>query len=78
VPAGVFYRDQIVAAMSKGGFQSEAVTDVRAIPMTDDIGLVTYRAVFPNRGEVFVSTLYHRIDGTWRGVFYQQTPLTRA
>jgi len=75
-PFGVFGKEQVVAQMStpSSSFRSIAVTDVRAFPYTADCGLVTYRASYPS-GDVLVSSLYLKRNGTWQGVFYQQTPV---
>ena len=81
VPAGTFSKDQIVAAMGAGTFQSSAIDDERVIPLGPDAGVVTYVATF-GEGEqarrVFVATVYRRLAGVWRGVLYQQTPLAVA
>jgi hypothetical protein len=80
VPAGTFNRDQIVEAMGSGVFQSSAIDEERAIPLGSDAGMVTYVATFGNGTEArraFVSTVYRRLAGTWRGVFYQQTALAK-
>ena len=49
--------------------------------LSDDSGLVTYRATYPptdpggNPRVVFVTTVYKRYADGWKGLFYQQTPL---
>ena len=78
-PHGVFDKQQILAALKTGGFRSTRVEDTRAFVLSDDAGMVTYRAWFatpdgPAR-PVFVSTLYRRYVDGWKGVFYQQTLL---
>jgi uncharacterized protein (TIGR02246 family) len=82
VPVGVFGKEAVVAAMSTpgGGFQATSISDTQARVLGPDIGLVTYVATFPAPDggpdtAVFVTTLYQRRDGTWKGVLYQQTPL---
>jgi len=78
-PQGVFNKQQILAALKAGGFRSTRVEDTRALALSDDAGLVTYRAWFEIAGApakpVFVTTLYRRYVDGWKGVFYQQTPL---
>jgi hypothetical protein len=78
-PHGVFDKRQILAALENGGYRSSRVEDTRAFVLSDDAGMVTYRAWFESAGgpprEVFVATLYRRYVGGWKGVFYQQTPL---
>jgi hypothetical protein len=78
-PQGVFNKQQILAGLKDRGFKSSRIEDTRAIALSDDAGMVTYRAwietaEWPAR-EVFVSTLYRRFGDGWKGVFYQQTAL---
>lgn len=78
-PQGVFNKQQILGAIRAGGFKSSKIEDTRAFALSDDAGMVTYRAWFETDGgparAVFVSTLYRRYVDGWKGVFYQQTPL---
>lgn len=79
-PQGVLDKQQILAMLrSGGGFRASKIEDTRAIALSDDAGMVTYRAWLENSEwparEVFVSTLYRRYADGWKGVFYQQTPL---
>jgi hypothetical protein len=80
-PQGVFDKQQILASLRNGGLKSTRVEDTRAIALSDDAGMVTYRAWFETpeglSREVFVSTLYRRYADGWKGVFYQQTPLPK-
>lgn len=78
-PHGVFDKQQMLAALTNGSFRTTKVEDTRAFALSDDAGMVTYRAWItevdgPPR-EVFVSTLYRRYVDGWKGVFYQQTLL---
>lgn len=78
-PQGIVDKQQILAAIKNGGFRSAKVEDTHAIVLSDDAGMVTYRAWFEISGgparEVFVTTLYRRYVDGWKGVFYQQTLL---
>jgi ketosteroid isomerase-like protein len=76
LPAGVFGKAAVVAALAgpQVSFQSSAVQDTQVTVLGPDAGVVTYRAVLTG-GTVFVTTVYARRDGRWRGVLYQQTPL---
>lgn len=79
-PHGVLDKQQILAMMRNGGgFRASKIEDSRAIALSDDAGMVTYRAWFESTEgftrELFVSTLYRRFNDGWKGVFYQQTPL---
>lgn len=82
-PYGVFDKEAIVVQMSspQWSFASEAVDDTRAIVLSEDSGVVTYRATYPPAEPggkprvVFVTTVYQRGPGGWKGLLYQQTPL---
>jgi hypothetical protein len=75
-PHGIFDKAAIVAQMSlpASSFASDSVDDVRAIPLSDSSGVVTYRASYPS-GDVMVTTVYRRDEAGWKGLLYQQTPL---
>jgi hypothetical protein len=76
LPAGVFDKAAVVAALSSARvpFQSSKVEDTRVMVLGPDAGVVTYRATLAS-GQVFVTTVYARRNGLWKGVLYQQTPL---
>ncbi len=85
VPFGVFRKEAIVQQMADDAspFRSMEVTDTQAIVLTPESGIVTYRATFPAANgkplsTVFVTTVYAKINGEWKGMFYQQTPLPAA
>lgn len=82
VPFGVFNKDALVQQMgsSNSPFQSKRIDDTRVIVLSPESGIVTYKATYESKSDqkeftVFVTTVYSRIDGKWKGVFYQQTPL---
>lgn len=86
VPFGVFNKDAIVQQMGSGKslFKSAGIEDTEAIVLTPESGIVTYKAnyeSFANNEKttfsVFVTTVYAKINGQWKGVFYQQTPLQK-
>jgi hypothetical protein len=84
VPFGVFDKKAIIQQMSaaNSAFKSINVDDTKAIVLTPESGIVTYKATYPEKEknstfEVFVTTVYSKIDGEWKGVFYQQTPLKK-
>jgi hypothetical protein len=86
VPFGVFDKKAIVQQMgsANSSFNSTHIDDTKAIVLTPDSGLVTYKADFERMQDgkkipysVFVTTIYAKIDGEWKGVFYQQTPLQK-
>ena len=81
VPVGVFNKKEIVEQMgSKNSqFKSSKIEDTKAIILTSESGIVTYKATYQKQDEseytVFVTTVYAKISNAWKGVFYQQTPL---
>jgi hypothetical protein len=84
VPFGVFDKAAIVQQMgsSNSPFKSSKIEDTKAIVLTPESGIVTYKATYNiskegknNSFTVFVTTVYAKIKGQWKGVFYQQTPL---
>jgi peptidoglycan/xylan/chitin deacetylase (PgdA/CDA1 family) len=78
-PQGVLNKQQILESLKHGGFRSSKIGDSRAIALSDDAGMVTYRAWIETpewpAHEVFVTTFYRRYSDGWKGVFYQLTPL---
>ncbi len=86
VPFGVFNKDAIVQQMGSGKslFKSTSIEDTRAIVLTPESGIVNYKAnyeSFVNNEKTtfssFVTTVYAKINGQWKGVFYQQTPMQK-
>jgi len=82
-PMGVFNKSEILKAMAGGqAFKSSKIENSHAKVLAADTGLVTYEATFERPGSepslLFVSTLYQRRNGEWKGIFYQQTPLPTA
>lgn len=83
VPFGVFNKQAIVQQMSsvKSAFKSTAIEDTKAIVLTPESGIVTYKATYTkpdgNNFDVFVTTVYTKKNGEWKGVFYQQTPIQK-
>jgi hypothetical protein len=75
-PHGVFGKRAIIQQMSASdsSFKSTAIEDTRAIVLTPESGIVTYKATFGARS-VLVTTVYVKKPGGWKGVFYQQTPV---
>lgn len=84
VPIGVFDKKAIVEQMgSKNSqFKSSKIEDTKAIVLTPESGVVTYKATYQKKDksnyEVFVTTVYAKINGIWKGIFYQQTPIIIA
>lgn len=84
VPFGRFDKKAIVEQMGSGHspFKSVRVDDTQAIVLTPESGVVTYKATYQQEDktllEVFVTTVYAKIKGQWKGVFYQQTPLQKT
>jgi ketosteroid isomerase-like protein len=86
VPIGVIGKEQIIRAMSdnKGAFKSKRIEDTKAIVLSPESGVVTYKATFERPGtpseefSMLVTTVYSKIAGDWKGVLYQQTPLSKG
>ena len=84
VPGGIFNKKAIVAQMGSANsqFKSVDVNDTRAIVLTPESGIVTYRATYEKEDktqfEVFVTTVYAKTNGRWKGFFYQQTPILKT
>jgi hypothetical protein len=56
-----------------------SITDFRLLQLTPDIALVTYRATATMDGREGVShslrsSIWKRLDGSWRMIFHQGTP----
>ena len=81
VPIGIFDKKAIVEQMGSPNsqFKSSTISDTKAIVLTPESGIVTYKATYQKQDktsyEVFVTTVYSKIMGVWKGVFYQQTPI---
>jgi hypothetical protein len=73
-------RDQVVSALRKappwGGYR---MSDVRLVTTGQDSAALVYKGTAEQDGEVaFVGTMtsvYARINGTWRLALYTQTPI---
>ena len=84
VPSGVFDKKAIVKQMGlkEAPFKSSKIADTRAIVLTPESGIVTYKATFQKEDktsyDAFVTTVYAKTNGAWKGVFYQQTPVIKA
>jgi hypothetical protein len=51
--------------------------------LTSESGIITYKAIYKKKdskttSEVFAITVYVKIKGGWKGVFYQQTLMGKA
>lgn len=84
VPFGVFNKEAIVQQMASANsaFKSTKIEGARAIVLSQDSGVVTYKATFESTKDgkafdVFVTTVYAKIAGVWKGIFYQQTPMQK-
>ena len=84
VPIGIFDKKAIVQQMGSANsqFKSSQIDDTKAIVLTPESGIVTYKATYIKADqtsfEVFVTTVYSKINGVWKGVFYQQTPILKT
>lgn len=84
VPMGVFNKKAIVNQIGavNSQFKSSRVEDTKVIVLTPESGIVTYKATFKQDNnsefELFVTTVYAKINEEWKGVFYQQTPIVTS
>ncbi|NOU20049.1 MAG: nuclear transport factor 2 family protein [Bacteroidales bacterium] len=84
VPFGIFDKNTIMQQMGSANsqFKSSRIDDTRAIVLTPESGIVTYKATYIKADqtsfEVFVTTVYAKRSGVWKGVFYQQTPILKT
>ena len=71
-------RDEVLASMSGAPWSSFELEDLTARIVSDDLAVVTYRAIAERkrRGEyvALMSSVYVRRAGGWRLVLHQQTP----
>ena len=79
-PTGFAGRDEHVGQLEGGPTVDDyTINDARAVHLSSDHVLLAYRAVYrcpgSNRSEeMYVSSIWSRIDGTWLNVFSQDTP----
>ena len=84
VPIGVFDKKAIIEQMSSkySQFKSSKIEDTKAIVLTPESGIVTYKATYQKQDKseyiVFVTTVYAKLDNAWKGIIYQQTPLVNS
>jgi hypothetical protein len=80
-PVGVYDKAAAIAALvGAAPWASYELDDLRAVPLGDDAGLVTYHAWArrerdPQPYEAFMTSVYRREENTWRLVVHQQTPV---
>jgi hypothetical protein len=82
LPQGRFDKSQVLASMTgdKAPFSAKRVEDIVIRPIGTDAAIVTYNAIYDRDGgeiTVAATTIYHRGPGGWKGILYQQTPLTQ-
>jgi hypothetical protein len=71
-------REQVLATMSGPPWTHHELHDVRALGLSDDCVVVTYRVHAEREGapyDALMSSTYVRRDGAWRLALHQQTPL---
>lgn len=78
-PFGVMTRAEAISAMrSSEPWASFAITDARAVELTDDSAVLVYRALAERPGQppydAVMSSVYVRREGRWLLAFHQQTP----
>ena len=81
VPFGVFDKKGVIEAMTRtdSPLRSLGISDVKAMAVNPDVGIVTYLAKFESddgsNRDMFVITVYVKRRAGWKGFFYQQTPV---
>ncbi len=78
-PFGVLTRKVTIQAMeSAPPWSTYEIEDTRVVELTEDSGMVVYRATAQRAGEeaysAVVSSTYVRRDGVWKLAFHQQSP----
>jgi hypothetical protein len=75
-PYGTFDKAAVLAqvAQPQPSFRALGIEDEKVTVLSDDCGLITYTALYPDR-RVATSTLFLHRDGHWQAVLYQQTVL---
>lgn len=81
-PCGIYNKAAIIKQMDDSGsqFKNTGLCDTKTIVLTAESGIVTYKAQYEHlltkyQMEVFVTTVYAKINNKWKGIFYQQTML---
>jgi hypothetical protein len=81
MPIGMAGKEAVLASMvgDKAPFAALRIENETITPLGPDAGVVTYIAIYPAPGggerRVAATTVYHRRNGKWQGILYQQTPL---
>ena len=79
LPIGVMDHDTAISAMeSAPPWSSFEITDHRAVALTPDSGVLTYRVTARRDGqppyEALIGSTFVRRGGSWQLAFHQQTP----
>jgi hypothetical protein len=83
----VFNKEQIIGALAyeqaEGYSPARTAEDVAVRYLATDVALVTYRTVRQNSTtgpelQALRSSIWKRVDRTWRIIFHQGTPIGRA
>lgn len=78
-PFGVMSRDAAIDAMAAAPpWSTFSIDDAQVVALTDDSGVVVYRATAQRAGQqpysAVISSTFVRRDGAWKLAFHQQTP----
>lgn len=76
----VLGRDDVVAALAQSPpWQTYSIDDIRLVTLDDENAALVYIGTARREGaEPFtaaMTSVYHRVDGSWKLACYQQTPL---
>lgn len=78
-PVGVLAREATIASIGEGARWADVqFDDVRALSLTPDVAIITYRATARRHGDsseyhARATSVYLQRDGTWELALHQQT-----
>lgn len=77
----VYSRQSIIEALSNESAVTFSITDFKAASLSPDVALVTYRALYSGGEDrpaihSLRSSIWRQVDGEWRLVFHQGTPIS--
>lgn len=82
LPFGRIDKSGVLDAMTgtKAPFSATRVENTLIVPLGEEAAVVTYDAVYERDGAeqvVVATTVYRKNPDGWKGVLYQQTPISR-
>lgn len=80
-PSGFAEKSDHFGQLDDGPTVAEyTLTDARMMVLTESVVILSYRATWqrpatPEPDEMYVSSIWQKMDGVWRNVFSQDTPV---